>query len=134
MEKDHIREGSGLEPHALALQAAELAYDKKGEDITIVDLREFSLGCDYFVIITANSKPHLKAIYEEIYGVLRKKMRERPWHAEGTGGDRWILLDYVHVVVHIFHQEAREYYKIENLWRDAPVETYPPSVTVAKEP
>lgn len=134
MEKDRVPVSTGLEPAALAKQAAELAYEKKGENITIIDLREFSLGCDYFVVISANSVPHLKAIYEEVDSVLRKKWHERPWHCEGVGGGRWILLDYVHVVVHIFHEEARQYYMIENLWRDAPSEKYPLAVSTAKEP
>ena len=132
MEKKRLSDETGLEPHELALRASELAYNKLGEDITILDLRKFSIGCDYFVIVSAKSVPHLKAIYEEVDGVLRKKWRERPWHSEGVSSERWILLDFVHVVVHIFHEEARQFYMIERLWGDAPAEKYPPANQAAE--
>jgi len=109
-------------PHEIARAAAELAYDKKGEEICIIDLREFSVGCDYFVVISCKSEPHMRAVMDSISKNVRERMKEKPWHIEGTSSGRWILVDYVDVVVHIFHEDARQFYMIERLWGDAPRE------------
>ena len=109
-------------PAGLARLAAELAIEKKGEDVVVLDLRRFSIGCDFFVIITATSVPHVRAVAEWIEEEMTRRRDVRPWHREGFTQGRWILLDYVDWVVHVFLTEARQYYLLERLWGDAPRE------------
>jgi ribosome-associated protein len=109
-----------LKPKGLAKKVAELALSKKAEDVMILDMTGLSAACDYFVIASGGSEQQVLAISDHI----DEKMRERglpPWHVEGRSHRRWILLDFVDVVVHIFHQETRQYYMLEKLWGDAKV-------------
>jgi ribosome-associated protein len=103
--------------------AAQLALEKKGADITILDLRGFDIGCDFFVIVTAQSDPHVRAIAEWITDEAARRQDVRPWHVEGLRLGQWVLLDYVDWVVHVFRAETRGYYMLERLWGDAPRET-----------
>ena len=112
----------------LARHAANLALDRKGEEIDILDLRSFNIGCEYFVIVSATTEPHVRAIAEWIEDEMHSRHGARPWHREGVSQARWILLDYVDLVVHIFQKEAREFYRLERLWGDAPRETQGPDV------
>lgn len=105
----------------LAYFIANTAVSKKGSNITILDLRKISTMVDYFIVITANSEVHARAIADDITKRLRK-LGIRRWHVEGHTHGHWILLDYVDVVVHIFLEEERVYYNIESLWGDAPTE------------
>lgn len=100
---------------------ATVATEKKGNDITILDLRKISGMVDFFVVITASSEIHARAIADDISRKLRKGGIHR-WHVEGHAHGHWILLDYVDVVVHIFLEGERAYYNIESLWGDAPME------------
>jgi ribosome-associated protein len=100
---------------------ANAAIGKKGNEITILDLRKISTMVDYFIVITANGEIHARAIADDITKKLRK-LGIRQWHVEGHAHGHWILLDYVDVVVHIFREEERAYYNIESLWGDAPTE------------
>jgi ribosome-associated protein len=95
--------------------------EKKGYDIVILDLRKLSAVSDFFVIATGNSNTHVQAIADEVRDKLRKEYHVHPWHVEGEEGQRWILLDYVDVVVHVFDRKTREYYDIEGLYLDAGV-------------
>lgn len=102
----------------LALRAVQLAREKKGEDLVLLDLRELDAVSDYFLLVTALSETQVRAIAEHI----REKLVEegsRPWHVEGMEHRRWVLLDFVDVVVHVFHPETRQYYLLERLWGDA---------------
>lgn len=110
-----------LEPHDLAIRAARFALEKKARNVVILDLREFDYLCDYFVVLDGESEPQVKAIAENIESGL-KELGEIPWHVEGMAGRRWILLDFVDVVIHVFHSETRELYMLERLWGDAPLE------------
>ena len=88
----------------------------KGQDITILDLREIENAvCSYFVICTGNSNTQVGAIS----GAVQRQTPQKPWHIEGEQNAEWILLDYVDIVVHIFQRPIREYYDIEGLWGDA---------------
>ena len=88
----------------------------KGQDITILDLREIENAvCSYFVICTGNSNTQVGAIS----GAVQRQTPQKPWHIEGAQNAEWILLDYVDIVVHIFQRPIREYYDIEGLWGDA---------------
>ena len=104
----------------LALAAARTAADNRGQQIQILDLREITPIFDYFVIVTGTSRRQLHAISEEIDHTLEDEMNDRRDGIEGYNDSRWILLDYGSVVIHLFDQETRSYYDLENLWADAP--------------
>jgi ribosome-associated protein len=110
-----------ITPKRLAYLAGKLALDKKATDVKILDLRKLSTICDFFVICSASVEIHAKAIADSIIENLEKK-GIRAWHHEGYQGSRWILLDYVDVVVHIFLNEVRGFYELEKLWGDAKTE------------
>lgn len=103
----------------IAVFAARVAESKRGRDIVIYDLRGLTDITDYFVIVTADSKPQVRAILESISREL-KASGIRKQGQEGSGGGKWVLLDYVDCVVHIFAPELRDYYGLELLWGDAP--------------
>lgn len=107
---------------ALARAAGRLALSKKGFDVRILKLKKLSSVCDYFVICSGSVELHVRAIADAVEDGLRAK-GIRPSHREGSEGSRWTLLDYFDVVVHVFTEEARQFYALEKLWGDAPVET-----------
>lgn len=98
-----------------------LAREKKAEDVVVLDLQGISSACDYFVLATGGSEPQVRAITDHIEASLGLR-KVRPWHVEGRANRKWVLLDYVEVVVHVFHRDTRDYYRLENLWADAPRE------------
>ena len=92
----------------------------KGQDIEILDLREIeNTACDYFVICNGTSNTQVNAIVNSVQKTVSKAIQEKPWHVEGSNNAEWVLLDYVHVVVHVFQKQIREFYNIEGLWGDA---------------
>jgi ribosome-associated protein len=101
-------------------RAAELAADRKASDLLVLDLRGISNATDYFLIASGNSDMHVRSIAEHILDEL-KKQGVRPSHVEGLRTGRWVLMDYIDFVVHVFHPAAREFYQLERLWGDAPV-------------
>lgn len=106
-----------LDARNLAKICREVALDKKATDPLLLDVRKVSSVADYFLIVTGNSEPHLKAIADEIARRLRDDgVRER--HHAGFPQSRWIVMDYGDVMVHIFHPELRERYGLEHLWGD----------------
>ena len=110
----------GIPPEKLAETIGETALTKKAEDVVILDIRGITSIADFFVIASGASDTHIKSITEEIVRTLKGE-GIHVWHIEGTAGARWILLDYVDIVVHIFHHEARMFYQLEKLWGDAPM-------------
>lgn len=98
--------------------AGEAAQGKKARDLVALDLRSLSGVADYFLICSGDSEVQVKAIAEAVEEKL-KLHGARPWHVEGLEGRRWVLLDYVELVVHVFHHRTREYYLLERLWGDA---------------
>ena len=106
----------------LAERIAAIASDKKAIDIRVIDLRGIVSYTDFFVIASGNTERQAKAIHDAIYEELKHDGAERllPRRTEGSREARWILLDYWDVVVHIFTPEAREYYRLEHLWGEAP--------------
>jgi len=98
--------------------AARTARDKKARDLVALDLRELNGVADYFLICSATSEVQVKAVAEAVDEKLREA-GARPWHVEGFEGRRWVLLDFVEVVVHVFHEKTREYYMLDRLWGDA---------------
>jgi ribosome-associated protein len=104
----------------MARTAALAAVSKKAENISVLDIREVSILADYFVICSGNSTTQVKSITDEI----RDKMQEAGYtldHVEGYKEEKWVLLDYGDVVVHVFHSREREFYNLEKLWGDADV-------------
>ncbi|WP_395056336.1 ribosome silencing factor [Flavobacterium sp.] len=96
----------------------------KGNDITILDLRALeNTVCDYFVICNGNSNTQVNAIVNSVQKVVSKELKDKPWHVEGSDVADWVLMDYVHIVVHVFQKHIREYYNIESLWGDAKITT-----------
>ena len=103
----------------IAVTAARAAADKQAIDVTILDVSGLIVITDYFVICSGTSDRQIKTLVEEIEKAVRG-IGERPVRREGEADARWVLLDYIDVVVHVFAQEEREYYDLERLWRDAP--------------
>jgi ribosome-associated protein len=105
----------------LAERIAEIAADKMAQDVRVLDLRDVVGYTDFFVIASGNTERQTKAIHDAIYQEL-KDAPERllPRRTEGEREARWILLDYLDCVVHIFTPEARDYYRLEQLWGEAP--------------
>ena len=109
-----------MDSKKLALLCRELADNKKGENIVVLDVRELSSVTDYFVIASGTSEPHLRAIIDEITDKLREAHRVRPRAVDGTIHAAWVVLDYFDVIVHVMRADVREHYDLEGLWGDAP--------------
>lgn len=110
----------GVAAEAVARAAAQAAYDKKAEDIVALDLTELSDVCDYFLIATGFNNRQVDTIVDEVEEKVAAACGEHPFSIEGRDQRTWILMDYGSVVVHVFTPEAREYYRLEKLWGDAP--------------
>lgn len=110
-----------MEGYALAKKISELALDKKGIDVSIVNLVGITSSFDYFVIITGSVDQHVRAISDHI----RKELSRdgvKPIGFEGQSNLRWVLLDFVDVIVHVFDPETRDFYKLETIWKNAEIE------------
>ncbi len=101
-------------------RAIALLFDRKAEDVTLLDLREIAGATDFFLIATGRSDTHVSAIADHVVDELKLE-GVRPYGVEGMRGGRWVLVDYVDFVVHVFHPAAREFYQLERLWGDVPV-------------
>ncbi len=108
-------------PLDLARIAGRLALSKKGFDVRVLNLKGLSSVCDYFVIVSGEADIHVKAIAESTVEGLAG-VGERPYHVEGMEEGNWVLLDYVDVVIHVFRERTRQFYALEKLWGDAPME------------
>lgn len=115
-----VKEAEGLEGVDLALEAARAAADKKAERITILDVSELLVITDHFVICSGNSERQVRTIAEEVERALQARRGIKPLRREGERESRWVVLDYVDFLVHVFHKEDRDYYDLERLWADAP--------------
>ena len=105
------------------MAAARAAATKQGADIAILDVHELIVITDFFVIASGSSDRQVKTIVDEVEKAVRER-GVRPVRREGETENRWVLLDYVDVVVHVFAEEERDYYDLERLWRDAPRVTW----------
>jgi len=99
--------------------AVEALDANKAQDIIVLDLRGLCDATDYFVIATGTSDTHVRALAERVIEVMGRA-GHRPHHVEGLTGGRWVLLDFVDLVVHVFHPTLRQFYQLERLWADAP--------------
>jgi len=110
-----------LDSKALAEKIVEILNDKKAKDVKSIDISELTVIADYFVICSGTSTVHIKALADEVEGKLQE-MNVELLRKEGYNSARWILLDYNSVVVHIFHEEDREFYNLERLWADGVIQ------------
>lgn len=104
----------------LAWAIAQGMFERKAEDIKILDMRNVkSASTDFFVISHAESDKQVEAIARSVDEEVKKLTGEMPWHREGMENNEWVLLDYFNVVAHVFQREKREFYAVEELWGDA---------------
>lgn len=108
-----------LSSHKLACIIARTLDDKLGKDISILNISHVSSLADYFVIVTGDSTPQVKALMESVKDRIKKLFNRMPARMENDIKNRWNLLDYSDVVVHILHKEERETYAIEKFWNNA---------------
>ena len=107
-----------IRPLELVRACKKLALDKKGEDVLVLDLRGLSSVTDYFVICHGTSRRHVQALAENIrFGMRNLSVPEA--HLEGFAEGRWVVLDYIDAIVHVFDEQMRETYQLEELWGDA---------------
>ena len=119
-----------LDPERILAQAAEIAGDRKAEQIVALDLRGMVGYADYLLICSGRSDRQVKAIHDAIHVGLKARHGLLPARVEGLTEAHWVLLDYLDVVVHVFTPETREHYRLEQLWGEAPVVDLPePAVT-----
>lgn len=105
----------------LALVAAQAAADKKAQDIVIIDVAERLVITDAFVLASAPNERQVAAIVEEVEAKLRQLPEPvKPVRREGEQDGRWVLLDYLDIVMHVQHTEDREFYALDRLWKDCP--------------
>jgi ribosome-associated protein len=109
-----------LDSTALAERIAAIATGKKAADVRVLDLRGVVSYTDYFVVCSGNTERQTKAIHDAVREELKHSERLLPSRVEGEREARWILLDYLDCVVHVFTPEARDYYRLEQLWGEAP--------------
>ena len=109
-----------IEPAKLSALVAGYASDVKAIDITELDLRGVLGYTDYFVIATGGTDRQTKAIHDRIHEGMKKQHGILPRRVEGMREARWILMDYLDVIVHVFTPEARDFYRLEQLWGEAP--------------
>ena len=115
-----IEPRSAPSPEAVAAAAAELACDRKAVDVVELDLRGVVGYTDYFLVCTGNTERQTKAIHDALALGLKQRFGLFPRRVEGLAEARWILMDYLDVVVHIFTPETRAFYRLERLWGEAP--------------
>ena len=104
---------------------ADAIYDKKGQNVISLDLRPVgSAISDYFVVCNGDSTTNVAAIADNILKKVREELGMKPLRTHGLENNFWIILDYGHIVVHIFQTQYREFYRLEDLWADAPRKEY----------
>ncbi len=114
---------SALTSAELAQRAASILIDHKANDVVLLSLAGVSDMTDYFLIASGTSDTHVRSLGNSVLEEMKRDLGQMAHHVEGLSQGRWVLLDYVDVVVHIFHPTLRNFYQIERLWADA--ETVP---------
>lgn len=121
-----MKKAKGTDAGARLVEAiVEGIQEVKGKEVVHLDLRDVpNTVCAHFVICHGDSAIQVEAIANSVMRTTKEKLNERPWHHEGLSNAEWVLLDYVDVVVHVFHREKRGFYAIEDLWADATRHVY----------
>ena len=102
----------------LTLALCKVLSDKKGKDIVYIDVERKTSLCDYFVLVSGNSSTQVKSLAEHVEEQMEKNFDLAPTRLEGVHDGRWAVLDYGDVMLHIFSEDAREFYRLERLWED----------------
>jgi len=109
-----------LTPRTLAKKIADLMLSKKASEVVLIDLKKVTSTADYFVLCSADSDTQVKAIADAVRDGT-EAVGEVPWQFEGYQALNWVVVDYVDVVAHVFHKEARAFYNLDRLWNDAKI-------------
>lgn len=109
-----------MNPEELAQTIAALAADKKAADLVELDVRGVVGYTDFFLVCSGNTARQVKAIHDGVHQALKDEHGLLPRRVEGLAESRWVLMDYLDVVVHIFTPEARDFYRLEQLWGEVP--------------
>lgn len=109
-----------MDTHALSLDCARVLFNRKGEDIKILDVKNSLAISDYFVIVTGKNRRHLRAMAEELRQYSKEHGLMYPREEVGSEDSRWVLLDMGDIIVHLFDAETRGFYDLDALWADAP--------------
>jgi len=112
-------DGKKTDSSALIKTITDALLEKKAKDIVLLDVTKLTTLTDYFVVCHGTSETQIKALADNVAEQTNKSLGEKAWKKEGLDSRRWIILDYVNVVVHIFNEEKREFYGIERMWNDA---------------
>lgn len=107
----------------LVAQINEALLEKKAEEIIVLDVGEITTLTDFFIICHGGSDIQVKALARHVAESVKENTGTHVWQKEGLDNKKWVILDYIDVVVHIFLKETREYYKLEKMWSDAPITT-----------
>ncbi len=107
-----------MNPKELAIRIADLLEDKKAQNILVLDVAHLTSVTDYFVICSARNTVQVGTMAEDVEEKLMEEENLEARRKEGYRESRWVVLDYASVVVHVFHEQEREYYNIERLWMD----------------
>ena len=110
---------TSIQGEELARACAKAAAECKAEHIQLWDLRGQSTITDFVVLCSGSSMPHLRAIMRDVAGHVTEQHQVRPAMSEGNADSRWVVLDYIDVMVHVMHAELRDYYSLEELWAKA---------------
>ena len=107
-----------MTPKEMALVAAKALDDKKGKEIRVLEIEKLTSIADYFVICSGSSNTQINALCDAVEKKMEENCGEKPLHREGYRDGTWVLLDYGCLAVHVFSQEAREFYSLDRLWSD----------------
>jgi ribosome-associated protein len=118
-------------PEEITLAIAELASDRKAVELIQLDLRGLSSVADYFLICTGRSDRQVRAIHDGIHLGMKNEHGILPTRVDGVTQAQWVLMDYGDVIVHIFTPEMRDYYRLEQLWGEAPSRSFEPALPAA---
>jgi ribosome-associated protein len=117
----------------LASIAAEGIFEKKGENVVQIDLRSIKNAvADFFIVCHGTSRMQVEALADSVQQEIKKAVGLNVWKKEGFENAEWVLLDYVDVVIHIFQEETRKYYRLEDLWADAGIKELSPTIQKTK--
>ena len=107
-------------PKGLITNIIKSIEEVKGEEVILIDMKKIDNSpCDYFIVCDGSSNTQVNAIVSKIKKNVSKLFSEKPLNIEGLENCKWVLIDYIDIVVHVFQKEIRQYYNIENLWGDA---------------